>query len=112
MSGPWLTWNVRGLGGTTKRGAVKKAVLQARPEILMLQETNLNEQRQQFVSSWMQELIMSHVEVHAVGSAGGLMCLWRENFIQVQKNRIATKENLGHRGVALEDERVCVFCLS
>ncbi|XP_057418726.1 uncharacterized protein LOC130712931 [Lotus japonicus] len=83
MSGPWLTWNVRGLGDTTKREAVKKAILQLRSELLFFQETKLNEQRQRTIEKWTQGLSMNHVEVFSEGAAGGLMCLWRESNLRV-----------------------------
>ncbi|XP_057418339.1 uncharacterized protein LOC130712522 [Lotus japonicus] len=83
MTGPWLTWNVCGLGGTTKREVVKKAIQHLKPELLLLQETKLNQQRQRTVEEWESGLQMRHAEVQSVGSAGGLMCLWRENSIQV-----------------------------
>ncbi|XP_057452728.1 uncharacterized protein LOC130744569 [Lotus japonicus] len=83
MSGPWLTWNVRGLGGTTKREAVKKAILHLKPELVLLQETKLNELRECTVISWTKSLNMQHAESSSVGTAGGLMCLWRESSLQV-----------------------------
>ncbi|XP_057426571.1 uncharacterized protein LOC130720003 [Lotus japonicus] len=83
MSGPWLTWNVRGLGGTTKREAVKKAILHLKPELVLLQETKLNELRERTVISWTKSLNMQHAESSSVGTAGGLMCLWRESSLQV-----------------------------
>ncbi|XP_057443208.1 uncharacterized protein LOC130735124 [Lotus japonicus] len=83
MPEPWLTWNVRGLGGTTKREIVKKAIQQLKPELLFIQETKLNEQRQRSIQKWAQGMKFRHVEVYSDGSAGGLLCMWKENNIQV-----------------------------
>ncbi|XP_057418410.1 uncharacterized protein LOC130712600 [Lotus japonicus] len=90
MSGPWLTWNVRGLGGVTKREAVKKALLHLKPELVLLQETKLNELRERTVTSWTKSLNMQHAESSSVGTAGGLMCLWRESSLQVLTVAIET----------------------
>ncbi|XP_057444214.1 uncharacterized protein LOC130736395 [Lotus japonicus] len=83
MSGLWLTWNVRGLGDITNREVVKKAVLQLKPELVLLQETKLNEQRQRTIASWSQSMHMQHAESSSEGSVGGLMCLWWESSLQV-----------------------------
>ncbi|XP_057452935.1 uncharacterized protein LOC130744800 [Lotus japonicus] len=64
--------------------AVKKALQQLKPELILLQETKLNEQRKRTVEQWTQSLQMNHVEVQSVGAAGGLMCLWKESSFQVQ----------------------------
>ncbi|XP_057456318.1 uncharacterized protein LOC130747394 [Lotus japonicus] len=90
MSGPWLTWNVRGLGGSTKREAVKKSVMQLKPELLLIQETKLNEQQQRTITLWTQSFNMQHVESYSVGIAGGLMCLWRESSLQVLTAAVET----------------------
>ncbi|XP_057425847.1 uncharacterized protein LOC130719232 [Lotus japonicus] len=51
--------------------------------MVLLQETKLNELRERTVISWTKSLNMQHAESSAVGTAGGLMCLWRESSLQV-----------------------------
>lgn len=41
----WISWNVRGLGQSLKRGAVKKACSKLKPELILIQETKLNEDK-------------------------------------------------------------------
>lgn len=72
MSSLWLTWNVRGLGGSTKREAVKKIVLLWKTELLLLQETKLNEQLRRIIESWTPGSHMRHVRYILLDRQGDL----------------------------------------
>ncbi|XP_057432197.1 uncharacterized protein LOC130724947 [Lotus japonicus] len=79
MSRTWVTWNVRGLGRSLKRKVVKQAVSKLRPEVLLIQESKLNSDREREIQEWSGSLDMEFETVFAIGAAGGLLTLWKRN---------------------------------
>lgn len=72
-----ISWNVRGLGSTLKRNAVRKLVRQERVDLLMLQETKLEEVNNSlFKQLWGQEVCEGQW-VASSGRSGGIIMLWR-----------------------------------
>ena len=75
-----VSWNCRGLGNPIKAEAVKDLMNLALSEILLLQETKIEEEALLLVSK-NQWKLNSNKAVSARGSCGGLATLWcEENF--------------------------------
>lgn len=89
MGRVWASWNVRGLGSSTKREATKKVFKKIKPEVCFLQESKLDENRMKLLVSWAKSLGMEFDYVPAVGVAGGLVSLWRKSALKV----VQTKKN-------------------
>ncbi|XP_057450425.1 uncharacterized protein LOC130742258 [Lotus japonicus] len=84
MSGTWVTWNVRGLGRAEKRKSVRLALERVRPELVLLQETKLNDDREGSFRGWL-NAGMEVVCVPAVHSPGGLATLWRRDIFNNER---------------------------
>lgn len=69
MGRVWISWNVRGLGQARKRYAVKKACSKLKPELILIQETKINGDRESELQSWAESLNMELEAVHAEGVA-------------------------------------------
>ncbi|XP_057428269.1 uncharacterized protein LOC130721481 [Lotus japonicus] len=90
MGKVWASWNVRGLGSSTKREAAKKILLKIKPEVCLLQESKLDENRKKTIVSWAKSIGMEFEFVPAIGVAGGLVSLWRKStfkVVQVKKHQ-------------------------
>lgn len=85
MERKWLTWNVRGLGKAEKRRAVKDLLKKAQPEVVLLQETKLNHTREKTMRNFASAMQYEMEFVPAVGSAGGLLTLWKSSAITVEE---------------------------
>ena len=71
-----LSWNVRGLGGASRRLVVKEIVRSQKVQIVMLQETKLKGVSNNLVKEIWGRRSVKWVAVNAVGAAGGQMLLW------------------------------------
>lgn len=96
MESSWLSWNLRGLGKAEKRREVKEALRKSHPELVLLQETKLVAQKGKIAKA----LSLESTMVPAVGSAGGLMTLWKPyafSLIRIQSGEryviIVVKDN-------------------
>jgi exonuclease III len=78
-----LTWNIRGLGREEKRRAVKNLVQCHKPYMVFIQETKLNYFDSRIVKALGGSILSKGIGVEAVGSAGGLITLWDEEFFEV-----------------------------
>ncbi|KAE8725177.1 hypothetical protein F3Y22_tig00009009pilonHSYRG00196 [Hibiscus syriacus] len=72
-----------GLGKSEKIRAVSRLVLREKPAILLLQESKLNVCRSGLTRKLGGNLLRGSCFVPADGSAGGLICLWNENYFEV-----------------------------
>lgn len=70
------SWNVRGLGGVSRRMVVKELIRRQKLQIVMLQETKLNEVSDATVKQIWGKRDVKWAAVDATGSAGGLLTLW------------------------------------
>ena len=83
------SWNCRGLGHSSKAEAVKNLMKLAPINLLLLQETKIEEDSLLLISKNKWSLTSSKV-VSARGSCGGLATLWGEDNFQL-KNEYATQ---------------------
>lgn len=81
----WVSWNVRGMCQAAKRKIVKQSLGKLKPELILLQETKLDGDREKFLETWANSLNMDFAAVSAVGSAGGLATLWKRNCLTVSR---------------------------
>lgn len=70
---------MRGLGKSTKREAVKKAMSILKTKMILLHETNLKINSVKLIESWARVLDMDFEVFHAKGSAEGLVTMWKKN---------------------------------
>ena len=83
------SWNCRGLGNPTKVVAVKYLLRMAPSEILLLQETKIEEEYLLLIS--IKNWYLNNVKaVSARGTCGGLDTLWSDEKFQL-KNVYATQ---------------------
>ncbi|GMI66156.1 hypothetical protein HRI_000284900 [Hibiscus trionum] len=86
-----LTWNVRGLSRPEKVRAVTSVLKSCGPKVVFLQESKLAHLRPQVVrrlkSAGFSDLVVSP----SVGSSGGLILLWDDNWLKVRKTIINTR---------------------
>ncbi|XP_059074842.1 uncharacterized protein LOC131874910 [Cryptomeria japonica] len=75
------TWNVRGLSAPDKKCLVKSAIQRISGDIIMLQETKLNEEKASFFKSFSRMWDGDFQEVN--GFVGGLAVLWNPNKVLV-----------------------------
>jgi hypothetical protein len=70
-----LTLNVRGIGGTLKVASVRRLLEHTCPDIILLQETLVNEQKaRDFIHLFRPSWVSS--SVNSVGTSGGLLVAW------------------------------------
>ncbi|XVE94527.1 hypothetical protein REPUB_Repub02eG0016400 [Reevesia pubescens] len=86
-----LTWNVRGLGKSVKRRAVKKLILNTKPLAILLQETKLQQVDDFIVRSLWGTSNISWEFSGSLGASGGLITLWDENFFRLESKFIAQR---------------------
>ncbi|KAL7220774.1 hypothetical protein ACSBR2_013629 [Camellia fascicularis] len=80
----FFSWNVRGLGRKEKRGKVKKLLKERNVDMVLFQETKKSEISEDEVRSVWFRAKMEFMVVDAVGSAGGLLCIWDQDVFQVK----------------------------
>ena len=79
-----VSWNYKGLGNPTKAEVFKDHMRMAPSEIILLQETNIEEEALLLLSKSKWKLTAGKV-VSARGSCGGLATLWCEDNFQLKK---------------------------
>ncbi|XP_028101025.1 uncharacterized protein LOC114300334 [Camellia sinensis] len=79
-----LSWNVRGLGRPEKRGKIKRLVRERGVDVLFLQETKRRIMEDHFVKSIWPYEEMDYMVVDSVGSAGGLLSIWRPQIFELK----------------------------
>ena len=71
----FLSWNIRGLGRTEKKKAVRSMVARCQADFLLLQESKLEKVENKLLKSiWGKNSFDGKVSL-AVGSAGGLISI-------------------------------------
>ena len=80
-----MTWNVRGLGRSEKKRAVRRLISKRRCDILFIQESKI-----EVVTPRLQRFLTGHGSlsgefVSSVGVAGGLISVWDEQFFTVEE---------------------------
>ena len=84
-----VSWNCRGLGNSTKSKAVNDLIRMASPNVLMLQETKIDEESLLSISSKSWKLNVGKA-VSSRGTIGGIATLWNgsdfilENSLKLQ----------------------------
>jgi len=72
----FCSWNVRGLGQTTRRDDVLAELISARPTFVALQETKLQSLEVHKPSSFLPCRLRSCVARDAIGASGGMLTAW------------------------------------
>ena len=72
----FCSWNVRGLGQTTRRDDVLAELISARPTFVVLQETKLQSLEVHKPSSFLPFRLRSCVARDAIGASGGMLTAW------------------------------------
>lgn len=85
MEMKWLSWNVRSLGTTEKRRAVKDLIKKTRLELVLLLETKLDAQKEKIAQNFAKSLNFDFELVPAEGVAGGIMTMWKPSVFTQQQ---------------------------
>lgn len=85
MGRRWVTWNVRGLGKSTKREVTKLILNRSRPELVMIQESKLGLEREETVNRWARSLNMEYEFVPSEGASGGIITLWKGSGLNLRR---------------------------
>lgn len=73
-----MSWNVRGLGDSSKCNVVRNSIRQARCDVCCLQETKMNTTDFQFYSLVFPSYFERNVVgISAIGTAGGCVIGWK-----------------------------------
>lgn len=81
-----LSWNVRGLNAPNKKRLIKRQILLVRADIILLQETKLEEKLVVAFGNGINSSFQSSLEttVASKGSSGGLMIIWKPSQIKAE----------------------------
>ena len=71
-----FSWNIRGSGSPSKRRAIKEAICNSDPNIVVLQEIKREEVNRSFVGSLWRSRFKELIVLPAIGSAGGILIMW------------------------------------
>lgn len=85
MGKKWISWNVRGMGSSTKRKVMKQIFERVKPELILLQESKITEDRADILLGWARSLRLECEFVESEGAAGGLVTLWKDSSMQIQR---------------------------
>ena len=80
-----VSWNCRGLGNSSKVEVVNDIIRMASPDVLLLQETKINEDSILSISSKKWKMNVGK-DVSARGNAGGIATLWKENVFTLEQS--------------------------
>ncbi|XP_028085101.1 uncharacterized protein LOC114286201 [Camellia sinensis] len=80
-----LSWNVRGLGKAKKRRKVRSILKDRKIEFACFQETKRSDVSSLFIQSLWPDEDMEYMVVDSVGSAGGLLCIWKSSVFQLSQ---------------------------
>ena len=78
-----VSWNCRGLGNSSKVEAVNDLIRVASPNVLLLQETKIDEDNLLSISNTKWNLNVGKA-VSARGTVGGIATLWKENYFSLE----------------------------
>ena len=77
-----LCWNIRGIGGGCKIGAVRKMICQNKVGFMGLVETKKARSSVQEICRLWGSDDVKWEEVEAQGRSGGIICMWDGNFLR------------------------------
>ncbi|XVF10646.1 hypothetical protein REPUB_Repub07fG0200300 [Reevesia pubescens] len=86
-----ITWNIRGLGRREKRRAVRNVVISIKPDMIFLQETKREEVDRRIIRSVWGSNTDCFESSSAVGAAGGLISIWKDDFFLLQSKVITQR---------------------
>ncbi|XVF06563.1 hypothetical protein REPUB_Repub06bG0060100 [Reevesia pubescens] len=84
-----ISWNVRGLGKREKRRFVRRVSLNWKLDLLFIQESKVKEVDQRFARSLWRDSLVSFEFSSSIGSTGGLISLWNNDFFEVESKFIS-----------------------
>ena len=78
-----ISWNIRGIGGDSKRRLFKNRILTEKPTVIMLQETKCLEQKLiDFVTKRWRKA--QAIALDAKGNAGGIAIIWDPDILNIE----------------------------
>lgn len=97
-----ISWNVRGLGGASKRMVVNELLRRQKVQIAVpvLQETKLKKVGDSIIKEVWGSRFINWVAVGAVGSSGGVFVLWDNRSVSIINS---WKEDIFFASVLVED---------
>ena len=78
-----VSWNCRGLGNSLKVEAINDLIRMASPDVLLLQETKIDEDSLLSISNKKSKMNVGN-DVSARGTAGGIATLWTKNSFSLE----------------------------
>ncbi|XP_026459643.1 uncharacterized protein LOC113360342 [Papaver somniferum] len=78
-----ICWNVRGLNGLNRRDVVKKKIRDWNPNIVLLQETKIQQWNDLLVWKCWSKKSLKWLDSPSQASSGDILCLWDSSKIQV-----------------------------
>ncbi|CAL5415768.1 unnamed protein product [Camellia sinensis] len=79
-----MSWNIRGLGKSVKRGRIRKLICDRRVDFVLLQETKKTSISESEVRTLWGRRDMEFMAVDSEGLAGGLLCIWDPSLFQLK----------------------------
>jgi exonuclease III len=76
-------WNVRGLGGRSKRDDVRAAIESFLPSILCIQESKLSDITRFTASSFLPPSLRSFIFKPSIGASGGIITAWDDQLLEL-----------------------------
>lgn len=83
-----LTWNVRGLGNRDKRVAVYKGIGGVSLNILVLQESKIEEMSNRMVAEIWGPPIKEWLALPFGGASGGILIIWNGDMVEIIEHEI------------------------
>ncbi|GMJ07987.1 hypothetical protein HRI_004467900 [Hibiscus trionum] len=93
-----LSWNIRGVRRSEKRRALKSLICKVRPCIVFLQECKLEKISDFEIRKLWGCANMEFEYAPAVGSSGGILCMWNPNILHVSE-RFSSRRYIALIGV-------------
>ncbi|XP_028102796.1 uncharacterized protein LOC114302038 [Camellia sinensis] len=79
-----MSWNVKGLGKSEKRGRIRKLICDRRVDLLLLQETKKASISESEVRTLWGRSNMEFMAVDSKGTTWGLLCIWDPSLFQLK----------------------------
>ena len=79
-----FSWNIRGSGSPSKRRAIKEAICNSNPNVVMLQEIKRENVNRSFVGSVWRSRFKGWLILPAIGTAGGILIMWDVRCVTVR----------------------------
>ncbi|GLT59680.1 hypothetical protein SLA2020_324870 [Shorea laevis] len=103
-----LSYNVRGFGGGGKKREVREMIAKERLDVVFIQETKIDVLEERISRAIWGRGDFDWVMKSAIGSSGGILCLWNQNSIKAQ-NKVEGFGFCGFEGQWGSEGVPCIF---